>query len=191
MIFDKWENLKNLRFSAQLTEIVLQVQDLRQKNLEEGKYDLCHGAFLSVMKFSGKSENVYEAHRKFVDIHFVIEGSERINVVFVSDIESEKAVLLDGDIVSCPAQYVDNVYDEEKDLIFYTKKYAAQAHVYLDETSFLLVMPEDAHAPCLYGKQACEKSDDGACLEKASSQDRLDKNINLKGVVKIPVQCLL
>ena len=165
MIFDQWENLSNLNFSAQWNEIISQVQKLRKDNLSEGRYELCHNAYLNVMTFYGKDENIYEAHKKFVDIHFVLEGSERIDIAFVSDIEKNKAY------------NPEDFYQEDKDIIFYTKKSEPHAIIYLDNTNFLLATPNDAHAPCLSGK-----------LDQGNTAESKDKN--LKAVLKIPVEYL-
>ena len=170
MIFDKWENLSNLHFSEQWDAIISEVLPLRQKNLKEGRYDLCHGAYLNIMRFHGKAGNVYEAHRHFVDIHFVIKGGERIDIAFAADIENEKAY---GS---------NNVYGEDRDVIFYTKTYAPHAHVHLDTTSFLLAMPSDAHAPCITSSRA---EQDG----RSEYDGKFEmKEENLKGIIKIPTQ---
>lgn len=163
MFFGKWETLPDLYLSSQWNEIISQVQILRQETLKEGRYDLCHNAYLNIMSFCGKDDNVYEAHKRFIDIHFVLKGSERIEVAFVSDIETDKAYN-EGD-----------VYQENKDVIFYTKTYEPCGLVYLDNTSFLLVTPKVAHAPCL-----CGKLDKGKALHK--------RDENLKGIIKIPVE---
>lgn len=174
MLFGKWETLLDLHFSKQWDDIIAQAQILRQEILrqesvrqevlaKEERYDLPHNAYLNLMSFCGKDNNVYEAHRKFVDIHFVLQGSERIDMAFVSDIEAHKAY------------NVDDVYQEDRDLIFYTKKYEPHALVYLDDTSFLLLTPKDAHAPCLCGK-----------LDKGKNLQTREKN--LKAVIKIPIE---
>jgi len=187
MIFDKWDNLSSLHFSTQWDEIMSQVQILRQEELKEGRYELCHDAYLNIMSFHGKKESAYESHKKFVDVHFVIKGSERIDIVFVSDIEMEQT-----DSEAC-------FYQEDKDVIFYTKKYAPRACVYLDDTNFLLAMPNDAHAPCLcsdFGQCAKVKTDDtlnvnenfehNKNLEKGENLRKGEKN--LKGIIKIPTE---
>lgn len=181
MIFDIWDNLSSLHFSPQWDAVIAQVQILRKENLSEGTHDLCHGAYLNVMSFYGKKNNVYEAHRKFVDIHFVIKGSERINIVFVSDIEKGQ-IYNEGDF-----------YQEDKDIIFYTGKYAPSACICLDDTCFLLAMPNDAHAPCLsneFGQNDQFKNGDVSGINENFDRDEnlVKGEKNLKGIVKIPIE---
>ena len=68
---------------------------------------------------------VYEAHKKFADIHFVLSGSEKI-------------------LLAPPESLAESTaYDEQKDIGFYTGKCSAE--VVLQKGMFLVCYPQDAH----------------------------------------------
>lgn len=187
MIFDKWENLQNFSFSQEWNDIINDVLNLRKEVLDiafksdfenlsarefldafqEKSYSLRHHAFLNTMAFFPKKENVYEAHRKFVDIHFVIHGQERIEIASTSDILAQKAY------------NTNDIYNSEKDFIFFTKPYAYQACALLDTSHFLLAMPEDAHATCLAP---------WGTLQNTLGHNNDECGVTVKGIVKIPVE---
>lgn len=78
-------------------------------------------------------KTMWEAHRNYMDIHYVITGSEDIGITPVS-----KTSLAKG-------------YDETKDIAFYTgdgKYYRA------DTSNIFIVFPEDAHRPGIKNKTA-------------------------------------
>jgi YhcH/YjgK/YiaL family protein len=78
---------------------------------------------------TGQSQDRYlEAHRRFVDLQLMLDGSEMIQVATLTD--------------QTPVQ----AYDELKDFALYNLPgqmiHVAQAH-------FVIFMPQDAHLPCL------------------------------------------
>ena len=73
------------------------------------------------------SEGKWEAHRKYLDIHYIISGKERIGYANVKD-------LLPG------------IYDEEKDLMFLVGRTEEGFHT-LVPGKFAIMMPQDAHMP--------------------------------------------
>lgn len=191
MIFDKWENLQKYSFSPEWNTIIRELCVLRDELFNtlfhndyntkasqdfldafvEKSYPLPHNAFVNTMAFFPKEENTYEAHRKFVDIHFVIHGNERIDIASTTDIIAKKA-------------YNDSdIYNQEKDFIFFTKPYKADACVYMDNSNFLLAMPEDAHATCLKVQQFV--------IPEAVPKTFNCNQVTVKGIVKIPVQYCL
>lgn len=73
------------------------------------------------------SEGKWEAHRKYLDIHYIISGKERIGYANVKD-------LLPG------------IYDEEKDLMF-LEGGTEEGFYTLVPGKFAIMMPQDAHMP--------------------------------------------
>ena len=104
------------------------------KNSEKGpfEFDGFKGNVLmfdNLGKSSGDKEVVLESHRQYLDIHYVIEGSEAIGYADIDTLEvsteyngDDDYLLLKGDIYK----------------------------VYLKEGDFCIVFPEDAHAPSMY-----------------------------------------
>lgn len=79
-------------------------------------------------KTTTKENRFWEAHRKFIDLHIIIEGNERIcvnlinNMKVIDYVETEDYVKVEG---------------EEKIICN------------LEENDFLVLYPEDAHMTCL------------------------------------------
>jgi YhcH/YjgK/YiaL family protein len=99
----------------------------------DGKHEIDTGITLGINQYSTKNSNqgVLEAHRKNIDVQFMIHGAERIGYAF----------LYDGD---------DNEpstdYDEKRDIQFFGKKCDS---FILDEGMFAIFFPTDLHMPGL------------------------------------------
>lgn len=105
-------------------------QDL--KSLEIGKYPIVGDeAFAMVMEYQTKKpeDAKWEAHRKYIDLQYIIEGEERMGIL--------------------PLKLAKNPleYDEEKDLIFFGENdgefFQASPQV------FFLFFPTDVHRPSI------------------------------------------
>lgn len=71
-----------------------------------------------------------EAHRDYIDVHILLEGSERIGWKSIDDVRN-----------------VTKPYDAEADCALYAEP--ASAYVDLTPGQFLIVYPEDPHAPLI------------------------------------------
>lgn len=76
------------------------------------------------------TEKVLEAHRKYIDIHYCISGSEGIGYAETSTLEPI------------------NEYNEKDDYILLRGEYRK---IILREGDFCIVFPEDAHIPVMSG----------------------------------------
>ena len=74
------------------------------------------------------SPKCFEAHRRDIDIHYVVRGEERFGFAHVD------TLIPQGD------------YNEEKDYQFFTGR---ADYVTLRTGDFCVTFPEDAHMPCL------------------------------------------
>lgn len=107
---------------------------LMQNNLEdkaEGKYEIDgDNIFVIVQSYDAKpeSEGKLEAHRKYADIQFIIEGEEKIGY---ANIEKTSPV-------------VD--YDDEKDIIFLDGDFD---FILVQKNDFMVFFPQDAHMPSI------------------------------------------
>lgn len=102
-------------------------------SLEPGRYDVDgNNAYVTITDYKTKNEEDanFEAHRKYIDIQYVIEGKELINITPISSKTSEI-----------------QAYDPAKDIEFFsvneTRTYNA------DPGIFFVFFPEDAHRPSL------------------------------------------
>ena len=107
---------------------------LAQKSLvdiADGNYEIDGDKLFAVLSHSqgkGVKNAKLEAHRKYIDIQFVIEGKELIGI---SRVDECKHVLSD--------------YDPKKDIIFFSEK--PQKYIKLKPGDFAIFFPNDAHAP--------------------------------------------
>ncbi len=105
-----------------------------QEHIEES--NVCGG--ISVIKKSDTFEDgkpkCFEAHRKYIDIHYVVEGEERFGYAHVDRLKP----MTD--------------YDEKEDYQLLTGE---ASFLLLRPGDFCITYPEDAHMPCL----ACGDND--------------------------------
>jgi YhcH/YjgK/YiaL family protein len=103
--------------------------------LPVGKYEI-HGenVFAMVQEYETKDlENAkYEAHRKYIDIQYLIEGTENMGYAAIDKLE------------------VFSPYSEENDFMLLTGK---PRLILLNEGEFFILFPEDAHMPGVFYKE--------------------------------------
>lgn len=99
-----------------------------------GRYELGDDIFALVSDNAARTprRSKLEAHRKYIDIQYVVSGSDEIGWKALAD-----------------CKRVREKYDAKRDVAFYAD--APAAFVSVAPGSFVLFFPEDAHAP-LSGK---------------------------------------
>ena len=132
MIKDKLQNAKiyyNLSESLKKGLQWLEVTDLNE--MADGKYTIDgERVYASVQTYETKLEAKYESHRKYIDIQYLIKGSEKIGVT---------------DLANCITCIE---YDSERDLEFYDIN-RNDEYIELSEGSFAIFYPYDAHKPSI------------------------------------------
>lgn len=132
MIKDKLKNAKtyyNLSENLKKGFEWLQTSDLVA--IEDGKYEIDGSSvYASVQTYETKLDANYESHRKYIDIQYIISGSEKIGVT---------------DLDNCTTCIE---YDSERDLEFYTID-CKDEHIELTEGQFAIFYPHDAHKPSI------------------------------------------
>lgn len=104
-------------------------EDLTEK--ENGKYEIDgENVFVSIQDYETKpeSEGRFEAHKKYIDIQFIIKGKEKLGRADIRDCTFETE------------------YDEENDIVFLN---GSGSFVNAHKGTFLIFTPDDAHMPCL------------------------------------------
>lgn len=81
-----------------------------------------------------REERFWEAHRKYIDVHMIIEGAESIDVGF------------------CDAMQI-KLFDEKRDFVELEGKEQATIHL-LNKGDFLICYPEDAHRTAIMYQQS-------------------------------------
>lgn len=136
MIIDDIKNagkyIKAFPYLVDAFEFILKIQ---RSSLFEGKVDINNNMYATIEKATPKppSKQKLETHARFVDLHYIIEGSDCIG--WKSAFE-------------CKDINID--YNKEKDIAFFNETPDFKASI--NAGKFALIFPEDAHAP-LSGKE--------------------------------------
>lgn len=105
------------------------LQDTELENLEPGRIEIDgDDIFALVQKYTTKdfSDGKWEAHRKYIDIQYMVSGSESFGVVNIDYLESKAE------------------YDEENDIEFFD---GDGDYLQLNDDEFVILFPGDAHMP--------------------------------------------
>jgi YhcH/YjgK/YiaL family protein len=138
MIVDKIENsglYKNLSERIKRSFDYIKQTDL--KKLQPGRYDIEGDnifALISDYQTKLESEGKLEAHKKYIDVQYVIEGEELMGYAPLGNQQTAEA------------------YKEENDIIFYKGE---KVFIKVTEGMFAIFAPEDVHMP---GIQSEKKS---------------------------------
>ena len=137
MIIDKIENshlYKNISERISKSFEYIRMTDL--KNLPTGKYPIDdENIFALVSEYQTKpeSEGKLEAHRKYIDVQYVISGEELMGYVPLKN------------------QQILESYKEENDIIFFT---GDKSFTTVSEGMFAIFFPEDVHMPGIMIKES-------------------------------------
>ena len=100
------------------------------KNLPLGRYYFDNSIYANVEEYETKDRHQYESHRKYIDIQYIITGSENMLVD-----------TLDHLTLKTP-------YDPVLDRTFYFSNDCKNEHL-VKEGEYMIFYPEDGHMPCL------------------------------------------
>jgi len=136
MIKDKLENAKiyfgiseNLKNGFEW----LMSQDL--ENINPQKYCIDGDKiYANVQEYQTKNDAKYEAHRKYIDIQYVVKGSERVGV-------ADRKLCTDTAVDITP-------YNESSDIEFFDCS-GEDEWQRLNAGEFLVLFPNDAHKPSI------------------------------------------
>lgn len=102
------------------------------ESLETGKYALSGDSlFVIVDEYITQDveERNYEAHRKYIDLQYIIRGKELIGVAGLDEVS------------------LIEPYDAEKDIAFYEK--SEGKYRLADNSVFFIFFPDNVHQPCV------------------------------------------
>ncbi len=100
-----------------------------------GKYEIeGEEVFGIVNEYVTKDEKdcALEAHKKYIDIHYILSGSEAIGTTFLTD------------------QVPTKEYDEQNDYMLFSGE---TTHQILTKGLFALLYPHDIHSPSIHPKE--------------------------------------
>ena len=137
MIIDKLKNAESYYSLGQNFKTAFEyLQKTDMANLENGKYEINGDEiFVSVQDYTTKpiEKGRWEAHRKYADIQYIINGSEQLGYTDIEQLTRETE------------------YDSENDIIFLSGK---GQYTNAKAGDFLIFFPQDAHMPCINIKNA-------------------------------------
>jgi len=132
MIIDKIENASLYNgISSLLAEGLKFLSENDFRHIEAGKYFLKNDLLYAMVNdYSTKPqyECKLEAHKKYIDIQFMISGEEQIG------------------ITSYHNQVPTEDYNPEKDIVFFKEEVSLFT---LSEGHFAIFFPDDLHQPCI------------------------------------------
>lgn len=124
-------NIKHEKTYSNLDKDILKCLEYAKENslmdLEKGSYEIDgQDIFVNIVGYETceKEDRFWEAHRKYIDVHLMLDGCERIDVNFIENLEQKE-------------------YEEEGD--FLPLDGEANGYVELRKGDFLVCYPEDAH----------------------------------------------
>lgn len=128
MIFDTLENVDNYKGLGRVYDALKFLSETDFSKIELGRYELDgDNIFYMVQSYdTDPSKTVSEAHRKYIDIQFMVEGEE---IIGVADISSEKELI---------------EAKEENDVWFYNCK---TEPLTLSAGKYMVLYPNDLHCP--------------------------------------------
>ena len=128
MIADKLENIETYTGISKALAVGLNLlKEVDFASVPDGKYFAdSEGVFYMVQSYETKEQNdTPEAHRKYIDIQYIISGEEKIGFGNLGDMTEVKA-------------------NPEGDIWFY---HGPMSYVTLNSGFFCIFFPQDAHAP--------------------------------------------
>lgn len=135
MIFDKIDNISDYFEELPLLEKASDfVDNFNKNNLPDGTYEIDgERLFAMVQSYRTKQqtpEMMFEAHKKYIDLQYIVSGIEKIRWAKLDNIE-----------------LVEEKYSAGGDIAFYEGN--AAFDFTLTKNTFLLLYPCDAHLPGL------------------------------------------
>lgn len=134
MIIAKWQELDKYDcFLATMVSNFLQEQDVN--TIPIGRYDLEDGCYVNVDEYDTRENYNFEVHRKYIDVHLMVDGEEEIFYAPLSHGSENVA------------------YDEEKDVAFYICDNGPHSKIGLVSGEAVVLFPEEIHAPCNFERK--------------------------------------
>lgn len=132
--FIEWlvrEDKNKMQIGKKVDRAIDFINNLRLDELELGTYQNGEDYFM-VQKYKTKltDKNIYEAHKKYIDIQYIIEGKEKIKITDIKNMS-----------INVP-------YNATKDVIL-GENLGESIECVLFDRSYVVLYPEHAHNPCI------------------------------------------
>ena len=134
MITDNIKNLKNFNIVSENV-----INFLMNLPTEAGHYEIDDTAYANIDVYNTKQDCKFEAHKKYIDIQMLLEGSEELDYISVDDLKISEA------------------YDEKRDVMFFHNPKKTPDTLQLEPFKFALIYPHEAHRPQMGNGQQVKK----------------------------------
>jgi uncharacterized protein, YhcH/YjgK/YiaL family len=133
MLYGAWNELTAPELQTKLIEIIKFIQKL--PDFEEGSQVVAEGIKANFLSYdtAPATEREWEAHRKHIDLHYVLKGNEQIDLAKSTQLSPQP-------------------YHEEDD--FYLLHGKKEMSVLLSAGQFLLLEPDEAHKTGIFISQS-------------------------------------
>lgn len=113
-----------------ISEALDYIKNLDKDSLTQGKHEVNDEFFYNYMEYEAKepTNTIYEAHKNYVDIQYIVEGQEHVDVSFEEYME------------------LDTPYDSEKDIMFFKNPKTYFSRI-LGPGEYVIVLPHELHKP--------------------------------------------
>lgn len=140
MIIDKLSEIEKYKGCYNICDKAIQfLKTIDSKDLQVGRYELDEdNLFVNVFTYDTlpKEKGTFEGHKKYIDVHVVLNGEEQIACAHKSDLQE-----------TVP-------YNEQDDFCGYDG--SATTYSVLKQGDFAITFPQDIHMPKLVNKKTCK-----------------------------------
>lgn len=136
MIYSNKKYLNIESYDEKMQKVFKYLEDNKLEDFDSGSYEIDGTeVFVNIINYTTKNEEerFWEAHREYLDVHYIFSGQERINLAFIDKL-SFKEYKADEDFVSMEGEKSQSIILEKDD--------------------FLILYPEDVHMTCLKVKES-------------------------------------
>lgn len=139
MIFGNLNNINDYSFlSSDIKECFEYAENNKLYEYENGSYQISgNRLYVNVAEYKtkNKKDGFWEAHKKYIDVHLILSGTERIDIAF-----SQNATLKE--------------YLPEQD--FLSLDASENAKIILNKNDFLICFPNDCHMTGIAAGDSCK-----------------------------------
>lgn len=133
------DNLQHIAYynylTPELQKSLKYLKDTDFSQIENGRYEIEEGKIWAIVQeytTKPESEGKFEAHRKCIDVQFIVKGEEKVGTGDLEDFSESTS------------------YDEEKDILFLTPKEDAKIDfINLKEGEYAIFTTQNVHMPSL------------------------------------------
>lgn len=132
MVYDKIDNIELYKGLSEDINLGLEFLKNANSNIKNGVHEICPRVKAIVSEYKTKEVNEYgyEAHKQYIDIQYLLKGSEKICCLPLDQLIETKP------------------YSEENDAAFYTAN-TKPIELTLGKGYFAIFYPQDGHMPQL------------------------------------------